>query len=64
MPVEDVESLSFEIETNESNEGVVYGHIIRFHLEDCDPEVVARVPNLESDWVMIAPLPDGPDEPE
>ncbi|WP_323778706.1 hypothetical protein [Leisingera sp.] len=64
MSIEDIESLSFEVENNESDEGVVYGQIIRFHLEHCDPDALSRVPNLENDWVMIAPLPVGPDEPE
>lgn len=61
MTVQDVESLPFEIGTNESNDGLAYGHIIRFHPEKCDPEALARVPNLESDSVIIGPIPQSSD---
>ena len=64
MSIEDIESLSFEIDTNESSEGLVYGHIIRFHIDECDKEALSRVPNLKKDYVIIGPLPEGPDAPE
>ena len=62
MSLEDVESLQFDVEANESNDGLIYGHILRFRVEECDPDALTRVPGLQDDWVMIAPIPEGPDE--
>lgn len=42
----------YEIDTNESNDGLVYEYIVRFH-DGCDSRILDKIDGLENNWVAV-----------
>jgi hypothetical protein len=62
---EELSRAPFELDTDESDDGVVYSLVLTF-LDDADPAVLAKVDDLEDGNLVRLPghLLDGPDGPE
>lgn len=53
LTFDEISELSFEIDTNESNDGLVYNHIVQFD-EGCNQEVLDKIEGLnENRWINI-----------
>lgn len=42
----------YEIDTNESNDGLVYEYIIHFH-DGCDSSILSKIDGLENNWIAV-----------
>ncbi|ELA9559369.1 hypothetical protein QTG58_004090 [Vibrio parahaemolyticus] len=42
LTYEEMQSLEYEVHTNESDDGLVYGHYVEIDLDNSDPEVLAK----------------------
>lgn len=68
LTVDELDQLSPDIDTNESNDGLVYNHVLNFHSES-PKELLAKVVGLEPGsltmWVELGVLDhdEGDDEP-
>lgn len=62
---DELRQISFEIDTGESNDGLVYGYIVQFS-DDNDPTIMAKISDLVSgSYVSLAPWDlDDPEEEE
>ena len=62
----DLEQLDYEVQTNESNDGLIYDYILTFY-DSCPPEILKKIEGLSDDntiWVSVNAFdePDPPDE--
>lgn len=42
LTYEEMQSLEYEVHTNESDDGLVYGHYVEIDIDNSDPEVLAK----------------------
>lgn len=55
ISADDLRELFYEIEANESSDGVLYGYTITFG-ENSDPEILKQIDGLvDGRWVRIGP---------
>lgn len=62
----DLKQLDYEVQTNESNDGLIYDYILTFD-DACPPEILEKIEGLSDDntvWVSVNAFdePDPPDE--
>jgi hypothetical protein len=56
ISADELDELDWRIETNESTDGLLYGHNVYFG-EGSDPEILKRIDGLvDGRWVRIGPL--------
>ncbi len=50
---DEISQLSWEIDTNESKEGLIYNYIINFDLENSSPDILQKINRLENNGTTV-----------